>query len=379
MPITSDSKKRIAYLDWLRGFACVVMFQTHCYDSWLNAASRQTTFDKFSQLGGTLPAPLFLFMAGISVALTTDRMRRQGISPGAAARKTMVRGGEIFLFGILLRLQEFLLGQPWAPWTDLLRVDILNIIGLSIVILGVVNWLGSFIGGVLRECPSRLVLSVLSAAAVAIATPWLWTIARPRWLPWYLESYINGVHIFNKPQPGLFPLFPWSAFALVGLAVGIVIFGERERGHEAATAIALGASGGAVVLLGLWLDSRPLQLSPVYDFWHTSPNFFLIRVGILFLIFCGAYLWCRWGAGQWGFSPLVEMGKTSLLVYWVHIEFVYGRFSILPKRGSSILAATLGLAVIFVAMTLLAVLRNRSKGRGGEIWARLKRLAGAAS
>ena len=32
------------------------------------------------------------------------------------------------------------------------------------------------------------------------------------------------------------------------------------------------------------------------------------------------------------FSPLIQLGKTSLLVYWVHIEFVYGRFSILRKE-----------------------------------------------
>jgi len=53
------------------------------------------------------------------------------------------------------------------------------------------------------------------------------------------------------------------------------------------------------------------------------------------------------------------MGKCSLLVYWVHIEFVYGGLSILPKRAVGIRTATLGLIAIFVAMTLLATVRNR--------------------
>ena len=65
------------------------------------------------------------------------------------------------------------------------------------------------------------------------------------------------------------------------------------------------------------------------------------------------------GSGEWGFSPLIEMGKCSLLVYWVHIEFVYGRLSILPKRSEGIGMATLGLITIFAAMTLLATARNR--------------------
>jgi hypothetical protein len=77
-----------------------------------------------------------------------------------------------------------------------------------------------------------------------------------------------------------------------------------------------------------------------------------------------SYAWCRWGAGQWGFSPLIQLGQTSLLVYWVHIEFVYGRFSILPKRGVGIAKASLGLLSIFLAMVLLSVLRTRLAGGG---------------
>jgi len=30
-------------------------------------------------------------------------------------------------------------------------------------------------------------------------------------------------------------------------------------------------------------------------------------------------------------SPLIQLGKTSLLAYWVHIQFVYGGLSILPQ------------------------------------------------
>jgi hypothetical protein len=53
------------------------------------------------------------------------------------------------------------------------------------------------------------------------------------------------------------------------------------------------------------------------------------------------------------------LGQTSLLVYWVHIEFVYGRFSLLPKRAESILDASRGLLEIFVFMLLLSLIRTR--------------------
>ena len=119
----------------------------------------------------------------------------------------------------------------------------------------------------------------------------------------------------------------------------------------------------ALFALGQWLDAQPRQFYAVYDFWHTSPNFFLLRLGVLLIIIFGSYVWCRWGAGQLGFSPLIELGQASLLVYWVHIEFVYGRLSILRKGKQGIPAATVGLIVITAAMTLLAYARNRTKGQ----------------
>jgi hypothetical protein len=68
------------------------------------------------------------------------------------------------------------------------------------------------------------------------------------------------------------------------------------------------------------------------------------------------------------------MGKTSLMVYWVHIVFVYGRLSILPKHKQGIPAATLGIAIIFVAMTLLSMARTRYDAQvtGVERWFKRK-------
>ena len=34
----------------MRGLACVLMFQTHCYDAWLGGDARNTRFLKGSQL-----------------------------------------------------------------------------------------------------------------------------------------------------------------------------------------------------------------------------------------------------------------------------------------------------------------------------------------
>jgi uncharacterized membrane protein len=354
---------RLAYIDWMRGLACVLMFQTHCYASWLSPEARKSSsLIIWSQLGGTLPAPLFIFLAGVSFALVTERLREKGLVRNAIAKQTIRRGAEIFGLGLLFRMQEFALGYPWSPWTDLLRVDVLNILGLSMMLMGVLCW-ATGDGAVAAARMRTLVAGLFAAALVAMVTPPLWTTHRPRFLPWPLESYINGVHVLDKPQPWLFPLFPWSAFAFAGLAVGFYLFSDFAKRKEGLAFALLGGAGILAGLLSILFDSSRFHLYAVYDYWHSNPSFFLMRCGILLVILFLVYAWCRWGFAQKGFSPIIQLGNTSLLVYWVHIEFVYGRFSILPKGQCSALKATAGLLTIFLAMVALSLARTTWKKR----------------
>ena len=404
VPLPDAAKSRLTYIDWMRGLACVLMFQTHCYDSWLSPANRQTTFFMYSQLGGTFPAPLFLFLAGISFALVTQKLRQKNAPPAQIARSTIRRGAEIFAFGLLFRLQEYIVAWGWAPKSDLLRVDVLNTIGLSMMLMGVMCWMvGGFFAGrkqvgtnqtagtpslprSMRQEPalsersepkgwdtaSLTLAATATALVISLLTPLLYTTWRPTWLPWPLESYVDGVHNLGVTQQGIFPIFPWTGFAFAGLAVGFILQSQWARAHEARIFFSSGVAGVVLIELSRWLDAQPRQLYPVYNYWLTSPQFFLIRVGMLLVIMTAAYAWCRWVVGkrlvgklrlsQWSFSPLIQLGQASLLVYWVHIEFVYGRVSILPKHKMGIGGASAGLLVITLAMLALAWIRTHAKG-----------------
>ena len=364
--------KRLAYIDWMRGLACVLMFQTHCYDSWLSPEARKSPVLIWSQLFGTFPAPIFIFLAGISFALVTERLREKGTDRRAIAKQTIHRGAEILGLAFLFRLQEFALAYGYAPWTDLFRVDVLNILGISMIFMGVLCFFTS--GESVFAARDRSILAGLTAAIViAMITPPLWTTLRPKFLPWPLESYINGIHIFNAPQPWLFPFFPWGAFAFAGLAVGFFLFTDLAKRREALTFALIGLSGIVACALSQLFDKSPIHLYAVYDYWHSSPNFLLFRTGLLLAVLFGSYAWCRWGFAQTGFSPLIQLGKTSLLVYWVHIQFVYGGLSILPKRQCSVAKTTLGLVVIILAMLALALVRTNWKN-----W-RAERISGRGS
>ncbi len=384
--VAKPTGSRLPWIDWMRGLACVLMFQTHCYDAWLGGDARNTAFLKTSQLLGTLPAPLFLFLAGISFALVTDKLIRKSLSPAEITRTMARRGAEIFAFGLLFRLQEFLIAWGWAPWSDLLRVDILNIIGLSMILMaltcGVTLQVFREPQASYRQAPyqgmpsgippsssnergfsrSRLALvftALATTALIALLTPPLYTTWRPTWLPWWLESYIDGCHNLGAPQSWLFPLFPWAAFAFTGLAAGFILFSDRARNQVAQTLAVFAGIGALVILAARQFDHSFFHLYSTYDYWHTSPNFLMTRIGLLLVIAFLTYAWCRWGWATRGFSPLIQLGQTSLLVYWVHIEFVYGRFSLLAKRTQTIASASLGLLEIFVFMLLLSLARTR--------------------
>jgi uncharacterized membrane protein len=358
--------KRLAYIDWMRGLACLLMFQTHCYDSWLRPDLHDTQLYKLSQFAGTLPAPLFIFLAGVSFALATEKLRAKGIARAEIAKQTVLRGGEIFALGILFRVQEYALGYKWVPWTDLLRVDILNILGIAMMLMGVLCWLTAAptASSSLRR---GIACALLAALTIAMLTPPLWTNWRPKFLPWPFETYINGVHTFNEPQHWLFPIFPWCAFGFVGLAIGFLVFTDFARQRESWFFVALGMGGAGAVFLSLLFDVLPIRLYAVYDYWHSSPIFVLARCGVLLIILALVYAWCKWGFAQRGFSPAIQLGQTSLLVYWVHMEFVYGRLSILPKHNCSIAKATVGLCVIFLAMLALSIARTHYKNRRAKV------------
>jgi fucose 4-O-acetylase-like acetyltransferase len=201
----------------------------------------------------------------------------------------------------------------------------------------------------------------------------VWTAWRPSWMPWFLESYVNGVHTFGRPQTWLFPVFPWAAFCFAGLACGFFLRSEAAVLNPRRAMLVICIAGLSLWMLAWAADASPIRLYRDYDFWHTSPNFFFMRVTLMLLILAGCYAVERVASGAWFFDRMVLLGQASLLVYWVHIEFVYGRLSILPKRKSSVPAATLGLIVITTAMFALASYRRQLATHLKQVTSRFSR------
>ena len=81
----TDRPRRRGYLDWMRGLAVVIMVGWHTLDSWTTPADKASPAFWYCMLIGGFGAPIFLFLAGVSVALASaSRLRRAdaGRMPG---------------------------------------------------------------------------------------------------------------------------------------------------------------------------------------------------------------------------------------------------------------------------------------------------------
>lgn len=335
---------RLGYVDWMRGFAVLLMMQTHAYDSWLAAEAKQTTFYGWSRLIGGYAAPLFLFLAGAALALVAESRFRKGRAAAEVAREGTIRGLEVLGYAALFRLWMFVT-SGFAKPADLLRVDVLNCIGLSMMVVSAV--------ALVQPTASRRLGGAFGLGlATALLTPLAWDSPWPAWIPGPLLAYVSG-----RTPGSFFPLFPWGGFTAAGAAAGFLLARARAEGREGRTVAALAAFGAAAIPAALLLDRLP-QVYPRYDFWWTSPNYFLIKVGILLLVLGVSYAWDRAPWTAWP-SALRQMGRTSLLIYWVHIEIVYGGI-VAPglRKDLGVAGASWGLALLTLAMLLLSILRT---------------------
>jgi len=341
------SSGRHAYLDRVRGLAVLIMIEAHVLDSWTRMPDRSTPAFGWAMVLGGFGAPMFLFLAGVSVALSAESKLRKTGDFNASWSAVEKRGWQVFGLAFLFRLQSYVLTAGYSA-ISLLKVDILNIMGPAIAVAAIA-------GRMIKAKEARAVLFAVVAVAIAMITPIVRATPLLDWLPDAVEWYF-------RPTPGRtnFTVFPWAGFVFAGAVAGEAIDAARTatrvRGHH----LALAASA----VLIMWLSHRAALLPSIYphsEFWTSSPTFFFLRVGLLTLLLPLAFLWdiAPWRGVVSRWSPVEELGKASLFVYWIHVEMVYGFIS-RPLRQSLSLNAAIVADLLFSGFLLaLVLLRNR--------------------
>jgi uncharacterized membrane protein len=343
----SDGPSRRTYLDVLRGLAVLIMIEAHVLDSWTRDPDRQTRQFADAIIVGGFGAPLFLFLAGIAVPLSAGSKFRRTGDVRAASGAVVRRGLEIFGLALVFRIQSWIFGR-YPAWF-MVRVDILNIMGPSIMAAAAL-W------GAIRTVRGRFVAFAAATVAAVLLAPIIQNLALLSPLPDPIEAYL-------RPLPGIsnFVVFPWVGFLFAGVIVGLVLDSIRTRKEELGANLAFTLIGTAIALGAHTLSFLPTLYQQSY-YWTTSPAFFFVRLGIMTAAIGLAYAWeLRPGHHRW--SPLQQLGRTSLFIYWIHVEMVYGGLSRPLRERLSWAQVWVALALFCLFMLGCSILKDRIVGR----------------
>jgi uncharacterized membrane protein len=323
--------QRLLYLDWVRGVAAVVMLQGHVFQSFTRNDLRESGPYLISQFLGGMPPAVFLFLLGVTFAFLMDSQERKGISAAGRLGASLKRSVYLFAAAFAFRLQLWLFSIDKSPWTDLFRVDILNCMGLALLVLSAMS---------VFRTEERIRLCAILGVAIAGASP---LISSLDWsgAPVILRNYIVPDHNF-------FGFFPWAAFVAFGMSAGSIL--RLLKPDDVPVAMQwLGWGGLALAFSAYSLSSMTLSVYANSDFWLNSPALILIKLGAILMMVAFAWLWnIRTTAPNW--SWVRQFGLTSLLVYWVHVELIYGRwFGALKEQlsvGETVFATMLTIALM---------------------------------
>jgi uncharacterized membrane protein len=330
---------RLPWLDWMRGIGALIMLQGHVFHSFTRTDLRETGPFQLSQFVGGMPPALFLFLLGVTYAFLMDSQERKGVGGWGRIKASARRSGYLFAVAFLFRFQLWIVSYDKSPWTDLLRVDILNVMGLSLLVLAP---MAAF------RTVERVRLCAILGLAIACAAP---LVSAVDWtgVPPLVKAYI-------APDLMNFGIFPWASFVAFGLSAGSVLR-ILKPGDTGQAMQWFGWTGIVLAFTAWFLSNLPMTLYPSVDFWLNSPGLTLIKLGVLLILMALSWAW-NLGIDPASWSLVRQFGLTSLLVYWVHIELVYGRWLWFFKEKLDYPAVVAMVIAVIGLMLALSMLRT---------------------
>jgi hypothetical protein len=303
IPPEKINPARFYFFDGLRAVALLCMVFTHGMKNWINPAfeTAGTVFVKGILIN--IPAPLFLSLVGAAYILSRNARIRKNIPRNRIFLYYLRRSFFLLLLAYLYKLIDLAFGIP-LRYIYYWRVDILNMISLSLLLLSVYDHLFHRRPWITR---SYLVLALI----FVILAPFIIASRMPSFVPSWAALYVNG-----KAPNAFFTVFPHSGYVFLGAWITQrVIAGWPLKRDPAVRRLAvllfLAAVAGYLfkerVPDGLWCA--------IFSNLHQyGKNYFFVIAA-------------SWAAFYFqrriGFGPLLLLGSHTLIAYWIHAKIVF--------------------------------------------------------
>lgn len=336
-------RHRVVFVDLARAAAVVLMVAGHTTSALLAAEyQRGPWFEAWTFQRG-LTSGLFLLLSGFAFSLATTRHWPSHLRASSVVFRRVRRFLLFVVLGYALHfpvLPASALGLATdAQWRSFLAVDVLQLIGVTLLALQALVFL-------LRSRWLFMVANFSLAIAIVAAAPAAW---RGEWgagAPSALAAYLS-------PAPGSqFPLFPWAAYVFVGAGAGQV-YARWGAAHLASFELWAMLLPGLALLVGGFTLAGGSIASDV-----------AIRTGACLLVLAVVAHASR------SLTQLPHVfgavAQESLLVYFIHLCLVYGSIwspGLAQAFGStlSVPATIVAACAVVGAMVVLAWQWNRIK------------------
>jgi uncharacterized membrane protein len=293
-----------------------------------------------------LCAPAFVFLAGLSLALSVARRQRAGVHGSLIDRDILIRGG------LLIALDIVWMGWIWRLGMPILQLGVLYAIGMSMIGMIALRRLPPMVVGalglVIFTCGEIVIARLDPTTQLAAATMTGGQVGRVFWL---------------------YPFLPWAGFLLVGWALGMRL-GSMTRGGGGEPARGLGMrardwlalAGVAAVVFAIVRGLNGYGNAELYrrdgdwtawiEWLHVSkypPSlaYAALELGIAFALLAAVWHVAR----PWLLAPLALFGQTALFFYLLHVHILKGVAVALGVYRAN------GLWVVYLAwLALLALL-----------------------
>ncbi|MEZ4984578.1 MAG: heparan-alpha-glucosaminide N-acetyltransferase domain-containing protein [Saprospiraceae bacterium] len=342
----TSSPGRIVFIDVLRAYAILMMLQGHFVDTLLDVAYRDTSsviYNTWLFMRG-MTAPVFFTVTGLVFVYLLLRDGRP-FQENKRVKKGIRRGFFLLGVGYLLKINfPALLVFQIYPW--FWAVDVLHIIGLSLIALIV-------LAGIIARVGGPLPLWMLLAGILTFFADPFFTENTFAYLPRFLANYITMDYGSN------FVIVPWVGFTFFGGALGALLSKRPQLAQGHLLPIALLALGFALHFeTAFMLES--LYAATQFDFLTVliHNNYLFWRLGHVFIVM-SLFIWVVPRIGKIP-ALITRIGSETLTVYGAHYVVLYGTWlgvglsQIIGYRSLSPIPCAIG-ALLFVLSGVLFI------------------------
>lgn len=312
--------KRIAAIDWMRGFVMILMVVDHvsmAYNAQHNSSDSAALYvsgtqlpalDFFTRWMSHLCAPVFVFLAGTALAISVERKVSRGMDAWQIDKDILLRGAFIALLDPTII----------SLFSGRITIQVLYAIGVAMMCMALLR----------RFSSTVLIVSALAWIVFGeMLTSMVWPPGEG------VEAILAALLVSTYATPDMvikYPLLPWLAMMVLGWVFGRYLLSYKD-GKASIGPVALLLSLGVAALIAfaairynngygnmfLYREDNSWQHWLHVSKYPPSASFTFLELGIMSIIMAMMILIERL-IGDRPNGVLLVFGQTAMMFYLVH-------------------------------------------------------------